>query len=479
MRRRALTVNDFAGTIPVNPMGAAATRHLGAAPRRALGFGPLTRLTAMLFIICLPFSTIAQFGLLGNFDSNLSLWLFLPLMVMLAAHPLLYRTFLARTPEATILRTFLVIMGLAALSTIFNGMRFDALGFRDYGLDPIRKSIITANVPILIGLLFLCSMTLARGLSQQTLQRSIHIGFWLTVGYTALQAFSLLVPNALYGAIWPFLEGAKDHEGVAYIQRFRRINGPTSEPAELVKLILILYLPWIVLPMSGRISQAKLAAALLITIASQALTGLIILAIVIPILFLSTNVRMATKAFLVSVIFAGVILATAFGDEILGRISARVGNLEDDPSAVIRATYNWAAIEILWENPIFGIGWSNEIFLYPPKISHIAHLWEVQNNIAEGMSLTARSLVLRLAMYIGAPLLMVLIAVIIWGIRSKNAGGAPRDRARTRLTFLILGVGGLVDGGIVTSFYIWVAAALVLGYQMKCRDTALRMPPLP
>ena len=163
-----------------------------------------------------------------------------------------------------------------------------------------------------------------------------------------------------------------------------------------------------------------------------------------------------------------------FAAGVLSRPFSRLSSLDDDPSAIIRATYNRAAIELILENPLSGLGWSNEIFYFPERVSSISHLWEVQQNLTEGDALTAKSLLLRLTMYLGLPLIVLLAGSIVACLVRPSSFASQRDISRTRVAFVLVGLASVIDGGIITSFYIWVAPALCLGFQMR---ESRRRPP--
>lgn len=436
----------------------------------------LSRTAVLTFLITMPFASVFQFGLLGNFDSNLALWPFLLLIVLLAPNPLTLRTLLERRPESAILRALLITLILASIFTVINGIELKAQERHDYGLDPFNKSLITAIVPLFIGMLYLLSVTAARGLSASTLQWALNTGFWLMLLYTLLQALSAAIPNALYESMWPWIEGAKDYYGQPYIRLFHRINGPTSEPAELVKLVLLFYLPWIVYPASGKLSVAQLGAAVLIVIGAQSITGLALLAIAIILMMRSGVIPSTFKMYMTVIIMIGALLALMFGVEALSKVLDRVGSLRADTSAQVRAAYNGIALNIVKDNPLLGVGWSNEIFFYPERLRSFSYLWEIQQDIKEGVSLTARSLFLRMLMYTGIPLFMYLIISTFKNLRKNMSGANKLDLNRTRFAFIMFGIGGLLDGGIITSFFMWAATAVPLGVQLRNAYSSSRSP---
>ncbi|MGW9230199.1 hypothetical protein ACWGPT_04935 [Pseudorhizobium sp. NPDC055634] len=429
--------------------------------------GRLVSLLCIVFIACLPFSTVSHIGLLGNFDSNLSLYPFVPLFLIVLISGIFTRTLLQGGPEGDILRTLFLMFIAVAVFTVINGFWLKSLGYSAYGLDPLHKSLVTSIVPLLIAALYITTAALARYMEPGKLEAALMLGFWLAVGYAGVQVMSYLVPNALYSAVWPWVEGAKDRGGVPYFSIYQRVNGPTSEPAEFVKTLLILYLPWIIYPLDGKIRWGKFVIVTVLTGASQSITGYVILAFVFAMLFFSGRVNFLLKASITYLVLTGLVLVVVTDGEILGGLSERLSRLGEDASANVRAIYNLTALQVAGENPLIGIGWSNEVFIFPQRLADAPYLWEIRQNLEDGVALTAKSLLLRLLMYTGIPLFAIVLAVIVLKLVSGRLSGSRLDITRTRLTFMLLFIGGVVDGGIVTSFYIWAATALPLGYQMR------------
>lgn len=437
---------------------------VAATPR---SFHGLLSLIGFIFVLCLPFSTVTHIGILGNFDSNLSLYPFIPLFALLAARGYFANTLFYNGPEGKILRTLFLSLIIVAIFTIINGYWFRSLGYLAYNLDPLQKSLVTSIVPLFIAILYVTTACVACYIEPRKLEKALMIGFWLTVGYAALQYLSHQFPNPLYDFIWPIIEGAKDRSGLPYFAIYKRLNGPSSEPAEFVKTLLILYLPWVIYTFDKKIQWGKFLIICILTIVSQSIIGYIILAFVFTMLYLSKRVKFSFKAAFIYLIFSAAIVVVATEGEVLGGISDRVSSLGGDASANVRAIYNLTALEVVWDYPLIGIGWSNEVFLFPQRLADKPYFWEIWQNIEDGVALTAKSLLLRLLMYTGIPLFVIVLTVVASKLLSRNLSGNKIDIGRTRLTFLLLLIGGAVDGGIVTSFFTWAATALPLGYQMR------------
>ncbi|KIC18721.1 hypothetical protein RA21_04360 [Leisingera sp. ANG-DT] len=422
---------------------------------------------ASAFVLTLPFCAMIKPGLLGNFDTNLSLLPFLLLAPLLFLNGGLLKPVLQRGPEGFFLRCFVIIFFLVSLLTVFHGALLSAQGVQGYGLNPARKAIITSIVPVFLSVLVVFCVAVSQLMTAHRLNRMITAAFWITVGYTLLQIASSQVSNPLYDLLWPLFEGARDNLGLPYIERFGRLNGPTMEPSELAKLMLVFFLPWFAQPLSGGPAWGKLTICLLLGLASLSIIGVGMTVAAVAVMLTRRHVHGRTKVVLFVLLFLALVPLMAAGDILFQRIIDRLANVEYDASAIIRAVYNLTALEIALENPVFGIGWSNEIFYFPERVAKLSFLWEVRENLANGDALTAKSLFLRLLMYLGIPMMLLLLGAILICLFSRGYAGYPYDRSRTRLTFLIFGLSAFMDGGILTSFYIWAAPGFCIGVQMR------------
>jgi hypothetical protein len=429
--------------------------------------GAFLSFTGFIFIACLPFSSVTHIGLLGNFDSNLSLYPFIPLIILVVAKGLLTDTLFSKGPEGEILRVLSLMFILAAIFTVANGFRFKSLGYFAYDLDPLNKSVVTSIVPLFIAVLYVTTTCVARYLEPRKLETALMLGFWLAVSYAALQYLSHIFPNPFYDFAWPIVEGAKDRGGVPYFAIFNRLNGPASEPADFVKILLILYLPWVIYSLNGKVQWGKFLIICFLSAVAQSIIGYLLLAFVFASLLLGNRINFVFKATILYLVLSAAIVVVLTEGEILGDISDRLSRLDSDASANVRAIYNLTALNVALDYPLIGIGWSNEVFLFPQRLSDDSYLWEIRQNIEEGVALTAKSLLLRLLMYTGIPLFFIVLVAIVTRLASRNLSGSEQDISRTRLTFMLLFIGGGVDGGIVTSFFMWAATALPLGYQMR------------
>jgi len=274
-----------------------------------------------------------------------------------------------------------------------------------------------------------------------------------------------------YDYFWPIVEGARPQD-TSYIERSNRVAGTTQEPADFARLVILFFLPWIVFPAVGERKKYLVFLAMLLVLASLSLTGIMLGAIAIA-YFVMVPRLVSVKQLLIILTTAAVIMLALHVSGVFTEITSRVANSGDDQSVAVRYEYNFAALKIIFDHPIFGIGWSNEIFVFPEKITHLGHLWEVGENLEEGSSLTARSLALRVGMYIGIPAILVLVYLGHIATDTKYTFRSnPTDNARTRYTFFIFCIGSVIGGGNITSFYLWAAPALYLGMQFKSQKTA-------
>lgn len=363
-----------------------------------------------------------------------------------------------------IIRALVLYLCLCALFTVINGYRLEELGFSSYGLEPFAKSLKTAIVPLFIAVLIITAASVPLHLSPSALQRTLGAAFIIAVAYCAFQVL-LLVENAkAFDRIWLVVEGARGVFSEPNIVRFGRLNGPTMEPAELAKLIAILFVPWLLYPAAGRIRPTAVLLALSLMMATLSIIGMVLALFILGLLMVHRIAvyRFAAILFVLALTIATLFWAEAFIDPLISRLS----DIRADDSIVIRATYNQAALSIIAQNPIIGIGWSNEVFLFGAKVAQIGNLWEVGQDLAKGNALTAKSLALRLTMYGGVPFTAILILAVAYFLAKPSRS---IDVARARFTFGMLAVGGLVDGGILTSFFLWAGPALSVGMLVRAR----------
>lgn len=405
-----------------------------------------------LFLVAIPFCAFAKAGLLGNFDANLALYPFLLLVPVIAVSGD-WRVIAQKGRGQAILRIAGLFLLLCAILSVINGLRWQAAGLSDYGFDPARRGMVSAIVPLFLFTLLVVVAVMP--LTQQQIARAMSAGFVLAVVYTLLQIGTLAGGGAVHAMLWPMVEGARDHGGVPSVLRFGRLTGPTMEAAELAKLCLLFFAPWFAIPPEGPPRLVPLSTAILLAVASLSLTGFVLAAVFgVLLLWPGRHYRNIRLGVLAGAVIACIALAL-WGGAVLGRLT----DLSADPSAIIRTAYNRVALGLIAEHPLSGIGWSSELFFFPARIMHLSYLWEVGQDVATGNALTAKSLLLRLAMYGGAGFLIAAIAVTALLVRK----GQGRELRRLRLVFILFAIGGAIDGGMITSFYLWAAPALAIG----------------
>ena len=427
-------------------------------------------LVSKLFLITMPFSAFHQVGLLGNFDANLALAPFLLLLPIILVKTAFVPVLASRRIEAKVMRGFILVMIFASFGTLVNSLILNHTGVIAYGISPLEKASKAIVVPLFLMLLVVSTFIVGSRLSSFQVDRALRIGFYLTCAYTAMQVISAVFTFPPYDYFWPIVEGARPHD-TSYIERSNRVAGTTQEPADFAILVIFFFLPWIIFPATGERKKHLVFLAMLLVLASLSLTGILLGAIAI--IYFVMVLRLASvKQLLFILTTVAVIMLALQVSGVFTKITSRVANSGDDQSVAVRSEYNLAALKIIFEHPIFGIGWSNEIFVFPEKISHLGHLWEVGENLQEGSSLTARSLALRVGMYIGIPAILVLVYLGHKVTSTKYTFRSnPTDNARTRYAFFIFCVGSVIGGGNITSFYLWAAPALYLGMQFKSKKT--------
>lgn len=434
---------------------------------------PLIALLGQAFLVFLPFSAFPRLGLFGNFDANLALYPFLLLVPLLFLNGMIPRMTLRRGAEGEILRAFLLVMIGAAIISILSGIALAMDNRDDYGIKPIPHGFTSAIAPLFLWVLFATMTAIGSSLSASRLQRALMAGFWLSVGYTALQFSTVFGHNPLYEALWPIIEGMRDFGGQSGFQIFHRLNGTTAEPAELGKLMFLLFLPWVLYPAWGTRSTMKLGLVFLIGLATLSIVSFLLVLMSVPLILAMRRTGGQSKAMIIVliVVFLVVMTFTApIADLFFSRIIDRISNIAFDPSSIIRAKYNLTALQLILEYPVFGIGWSNENFYFPARVADISYLWEVKRNLATGEAMTAKGLFLRLGMYLGIPLLLVFYLTPLVCIARTQVNRMAYDVERTRFAFMLFGVTTLYEG-LITSFFLWAGPALCLGRQLATRTS--------
>lgn len=428
-------------------------------------------LVSQLFLITIPFCAFHKVGLLGNFDANLALAPFLLLLPIILVKTAFVPVLSSPRIEANVMRGFILVMIFACFGSIVNSLALNHTGVSAYGISPLEKASKAFLVPLFLMLLVVSTFIVGSRLSSFQVDRALRIGFYLTCAYTAMQVISAVFTFPPYDYFWPIVEGARPRD-ISYIERSNRVAGTTQEPADFARLVLLFFLPWIIFPAVGERKKHLVFLAMLLVLASLSLTGILLGATAI-VYFAMVLRLVSVKQLLIILTTVAVITLALHVSGVFTEITSRVANSGDDQSIAVRYEYNKAALKIIFDHPIFGIGWSNEIFVFPEKISHLGHLWEVGKDLEEGSSLTARSLAFRVGMYIGIPAILVLVYL---GYKATNTKytfrSNPTDNARTRYTFFIFCVGALIGGGNITAFYVWAAPALYLGMQFKSEKTA-------
>ena len=427
-------------------------------------------LVSILFLITIPFCAFHQVGLLGNFDANLALAPFLLLLPIILVKTAFVPVLASHRIEASVMRGFILVMIFASFGTLFNSLIMTHAGVMAYGISPLEKASQAFVVPLFLMLLVVSTFIVGFRLSSFQVDRALRIGFYLTCAYTAMQITAKVFTFPPYDYFWPIVEGARPRD-IAYIEKSNRVAGTTQEPADFARLIILFFVPWIIFPVTGKRKKHLVFLAMLLVLASLSLTGILLGAAAIA-YFVSLKLVSVKQLLAVLTIVAAIMLTLHVSGAFV-KVTDRVENSRDDQSIGIRYAYNEASMKIIFDHPVFGIGWSNEIFVFPAKITHLDHLWEVGDDLENGSSLTARSLVLRVGMYVGIPAILVLIYLGHKATSRKYTFlSNPVDNARTRYTLYIFCVGSVIGGGNITSFYLWTAPALYLGMQFKSEKTA-------
>ena len=428
-------------------------------------------LFSKLFLITIPFCAFYKVGLFGNFDANLALAPFLLLLPIILVKTAFVPVLASPRIEAKVMRGFILVMIFASFGTLVNSLILNHTGVSAYGISPLEKASKAFVAPLFLMLLVVSTFIVGSRLSSFQVDKALRIGFYLTCAYTAMQVISVVFTFPPYDYFWPIFEGARPND-TSYIEQSNRVAGTTQEPAEFARLVIIFFLPWIIFPATGERKKHLVFLAMLLVLASLSLTGILLGATAI-VYFAMVLRLVSVKQILIILTTVAIIVLALHVSRVFTKITDRVANSGDDQSIAVRYEYNKAALKVIFDHPIFGIGWSNEIFVFPEKITHLGHLWETKRNLEEGSALTARSLALRIGMYVGIPAILVLLYLGHKATNTKYTSRSnPTDNARTRYTFFIFCVSSFIGSGIVTSFYVWAAPALYLGMQFRSQKTA-------
>lgn len=427
----------------------------------------------VVFLLFLPFCAVARLGLLGGFDANAVLLLFFPLFAWQVLTGQTKQALVSRAKGSSLVRRYLLVFLLAALFTPINGslLLTPSSISNSYGMDPFRKSLVTSIVPLFIFAAFLSMYVLAMRLGRERFQKIIMISFWVVIAYTILQVSSKVVPASIYDALWPILEGSRDNDGLPYIERFNRINGVAHEPAEFSKLLLVYFLPWLVFPLDSKRRLLPIFITLGLGAATLSIIGIILALAAVVLIFMSRSSVSGSRLIVLAIFYVLLVFALLFAETTLQPYLSRLSALDEDQSTIIRFTYNVAAMQLALENFWIGLGWSNELFLFPERVAHISYLWEVRNDIATGNALTAKSLGLRLLMYFGFPLFAYFMYVTAKAFVFSGHEATRTDRARARFVFFMLVIASVIDGGILTSFFSWGILAFPLAFLNAAKVT--------
>lgn len=448
------------------------------------------RVLSTLYILLLPFSAFMVPGPFGNFQKNAALPVFVILAAILLIHTLYSKHVeLGSSHPARFFNRslFLFFLWCAAITFVF-GFVFDSRGYNAYGLDPLTHALSRLPVPLFIFLIYYISFYLSRRvLSAAQLESAVFASLLFVILYGYLQLVSLFIPNAAYETLSPLIESAYVRTDEPYVYFFKRINLTTLEPTEATRLLLIFYLPFIIGNHAGslrpHIKMIALLAILPLVILSVSLGGFMVGAFLTAfVAWRSLSPRnIPTIAFyLLSFVF---VVAIAYflapettQQKLLFSVTDKLSMSTDSGSIQSRAAFFWASIQIIVDYPLTGIGWSQEIFLIDRYLPDWGWNWETTHAIEVGNGLAAKSLWARLATYAGVPaVLLLLMAFLRYLLLLRRAEKARSLSLQgTFIAVLAFLVYGIVDGGIVTSFFPWAA----LGIAVALADRAMSEVPV-
>lgn len=420
-----------------------------------------------LTIVLAPFAAGPEFPGFGNFGSNLALLPFLGCVLFLLLRLAQGRAAISAGVHRTILLSLLIFFGWAALLTLANGARW-SLDSSLLAHDVVRAAFAKATAPIFIALLLWGGFEIGRRVSPDYLESAVRFSFAIFVAYTLLQVVSAAVPNPIYSLLSAVVEAdTSTNSTEAYFAQFGRVNGPSIEPAEFSRTLIIFFAPWLLISLRPNAGTVALPLLLIGCCASLSFVGLYCALW----LLVCTLIFARRPAMPLLIALTGMLVVLPFGywilqDRLFGRL------LEEDLSTIIRARYAAISLELLLQHPLIGIGWSMEPLFFPDRLRDLLRVPEVLNDIATVNGLSAKSLVLRLMLYSGLPAALLLMIIATRQVFKGFAGREPFPlHARVAMILLVVFVTGIVDGGILTVFYPWLAIGLALGNAAAAQRT--------
>ncbi|MBA5777131.1 O-antigen ligase family protein [Stappia sp. F7233] len=451
----------------------------GQAARAGWRPGPASRWLAVLFILLLPFSAV-DIGLpLGDFAHNAALPFFLALALaclsVLRSGDL--RCLAGRDEAYFFALVFLAYFGWCAVTTLITGVIFEYQALDAFGFSPFTHSVARFPIPVFLGFVILVSFLVARFvLSARALDRVLFVAAGIVTVYGWMQFYALEFHPGWYTRLALMLEGARtgqDFLNIDYVALKGRINLTTYEAAEGARLVLILFLPALfTMPLTGRLARLCRALAVgsmfLFILAAETLVGLAGLGALMAMLLLMAPRRLQMLLALL-ILITGVagylLLPPEFADR-LHLILTNPGLAQADESAITRAAFAYASLKIVLVHPLFGIGWSKDIFFMSEAIPEWGNTWEVMRSVTTGEAVAAKSLAVRILLYGGVPAFLLLawfyLRLTVIGV-TRFARTADQRWKRLVLVLVTFGVCGIIDGGILSTLYPWAALGLALG----------------
>ncbi len=441
--------------------------------------GRLTRVFAVLFLVALPFSSIS-FGLpIGEFDHNASLPLLL--FLMMAILLTFGRRQFAGISNQDICYSFLVAilfyLAWCALITLITGVVFEYQSLDAFGFSPFTHSIVRFPIPLFLGMVIFASFIIARFiLPPKNLERAYFAAALVVTVYGWIQLYALEFHPDWYRRLAVIFEAGRiseDHRNVDYIALRGRLNLMTYEAAEGARLLLILFLPALWTMKSQRrftryLQGVMIASMVVFILAAETIVGLVGLGVFLGLVLLLAPAR--SRALLaVATVAAAMIAFVLIPEDFVDRLRTVVTNpglAQADQSALTRAAFAYASLNILLDHPVLGIGWSKDIFFMANAMPEWGNTWEATRSLSRGELVSAKSLAIRLLLYGGVPAFLAFcfyyMRLFFKALRNFRQSGNPVWK-RLILMLATFGVCSTIDGGILSSFYPWAALGFVLG----------------
>ncbi|MGH1373388.1 MAG: O-antigen ligase family protein [Cellvibrionaceae bacterium] len=406
---------------------------------------------AVAFFLLVPVCAVSIIPqVFGNFSRNASL---VPFIVLILISPFALFNLICST--AVRLKSFRWIGIYFALSILFSigtGLYFHSEGVTAYGVGVLEHTWPRLLLPIFIFLVIAVTIFAARLLQRRRLKRTVYASYILTLIYGYFQAILLFSGGGMESFLLFFESGKGD--SVPYIYRFFRLNLTTLEPAEAARLLIIFFFPIIYMLSSFAVFVRLIVLSIPLLVLAFSTTA-ILLALTVVFCLAIRSLGVAKGWAIVSfssIVFVSLILV--LGSEESTYLIQKVISIDASESSRTRYSMIYATILMSLDYPVWGVGWSRDLFFLVDYFPAWGWNWETTGAFNSGEAVSAKSLFFRLIANNGVVLFFMFSFALVEIYRRR------KKVPHVGLFIPVFMVGSLIDGGIMTSFYPWVALGL-------------------